>query len=273
MSKNNISGRTRLSAFALPLVAASFFVAGQASATAFDSGIPAGWSGTGSYGTSTADGVVTTSPEGGSYGWVSTVDGIDGQGLGLGDAEQNGSLLRSSVFTAAAGDQLDFFFNFVTSDGSQFSDYAWARLLDSSLNPVALLFTARTTVGGNSVPGFDMPAIAATITPSLVTMVPGGPVWTPLGGDSGACYMGIGQGCGYSGWVESEYTIAAAGDYILEFGVVNWLDTDYDTGLAFDGITVGGKPIDPEEVPEPASLALLGLGLAGMGLFRRRKNA
>lgn len=269
MSKNKISGRTHLSALALPLVAASFFVAGQASATAFDSGIPAGWTGTGSYGTLGANGVVTTSSEGGSYGWVSTVGGITGQGLGLGAGETNGSVLRSGAFTAAAGDKLDFFFNFVTSDGAGFADYAWARLLDSALNPVALLFTARTTPSGNSVPGFGMPAIAATITPSLVTIAAGAPTWAPLGDHSGTCYN---TGCGYSGWVESEYLIADAGNYILEFGVVNWLDTDYDTGLAFDGITVGGKPIDPEEVPEPASLALLGLGLAGLGLFRRRKT-
>lgn len=272
MSKNKISGRTHLSALALPLVAASFFVAGQASATAFDSGIPAGWTGTGSYGTLGANGVVTTSSEGGSYGWVSSAGGITGQGLGLGAGETNGSVLRSGAFTAAAGDELDFYFNFITSDGSGFSDYAWARLLDSSLNPVALLFTARTTPSGNSVPGFDMPPIAATITPSLVTIIAGATTWAPLGGSSGACYNGIGQGCGNSGWVRSQYEIADAGDYILEFGVVNWLDQQFDSGLAFDGITVGGKPIDPEEVPEPASLALLGLGLAGLGLFRRRKT-
>ena len=37
--------------------------------------------------------------------------------------------------------------------------------------------------------------------------------------------------------------MADAGNYILEFGVVDWSDQGYDSGLAFDGITVGGKPI------------------------------
>ncbi|MEJ2529577.1 MAG: PEP-CTERM sorting domain-containing protein, partial [Gammaproteobacteria bacterium] len=82
----------------------------------------------------------------------------------------------------------------------------------------------------------------------------------------GACYS---TGCGYSGWVESLFTIEDTGSYILEFGVVNWTDQIYDTGLAFDGITVAGVPIDP--VPEPATVALLGLGLAGLGAMRRRR--
>ncbi len=246
----------------------SLFMAGGASATAFDGGIPAGWTGVGNYGTLGANGVVTTSPEGGNYGWVASNTGITGLGLpGIGGTD--GSRLRSGVFSANAGDTLEFYFNYVTSDGAGFADYAWARLLDDLLNPIAVLFTARTTPGGNSVPGFGMPPIVADTTPDTVTITPGGPSWSPLGGYSGACYN---TGCGYTGWVESEYTIANAGNYILEFGVVDWSDQIYDSGLAFDGITVGGVPIDPNGVPEPASLALLGLGLAGLGLLRRRKT-
>jgi len=249
----------------------SAFAMSNASATAFDGGIPVGWSGTGNYGTLGANGVVTTSPEEGNYGWVSSAGGV---ALGANDlnigSETNGSLLRSGSFSALAGDSLNFYFNYVTSDGAGYADYAWARLLDSALAPVAVLFTARTTPGGNSVPGFGMPAIAAATTPATVTIVPGGPAWFPLGGSSGDCWS---TGCGYTGWVESNYTIALTGDYVLEFGVVNWSDTAYDSGMAFDGITVGGKPIDPIDVPEPATLALLGLGLAGLGALRRRKNA
>ncbi len=257
-----------VSGLAALLFSTSFFFAAEASATAFDGGIPLGWTGAGTFGTLGANGVVTTSPEGGDYGYVVSSGG--GTGLGLGLGETDGARVRSGVFSANAGDKLDFYFNYVTSDGAGFADYAWARLLDSSLNPVALLFTARTTPGGNSVPGFGMGDIAATIIPSPVTIIAGGPSWSPLGGDSGRCWS---TGCGYSGWIESIYEIATAGNYILEFGAVNWLDTAFDSGLAFDGITVGGKPIDEVvSVPEPASLALLGIGLLGIGALRRRKT-
>jgi hypothetical protein len=262
-SKKNRWGLTAMVAAGL------FLVAGQASATAFDGGIPAGWTGAGNYGTLGANGVVAASAEGGKYGWVVSDNVTTGLGLpGIGGT--TGSRLRSGVFGASAGDELQFYFNYVTSDGAGFADYAWARLLDSALNPVAVLFTARTTPAGNSVPGFNLPVIAATTTPANVTIHAGGPVWSPLGGDSGNCFD---TGCGYTGWVESDYTIALAGNYILEFGVVNWSDNIWQSGLAFDGITVAGKPIDPQGVPEPASLALLGIGLVGLGAIRRRKAA
>lgn len=255
------------------LSASAFSFIGEASATAFDSGIPAGWTCTGNCGTLGANGVVTTSPEGGSYGWVTSAGPY---GVGLGYGETNGSRLRSSVFSANAGDALVFHFNFVTSDGAGFADYSWARLMDSSLANVADLFTARTTPSGNTVPGFGMPPIVATMIPALVTVIPGGPSWSPLGGSSGACYSG---GCGYTGWVESTFNIAATGNYILEFGTVNWLDTSYDSGLAFDGITVGGNPIgcgQPGQpacpTPEPETLPLMGLGLLGLIFGLRRKN-
>ena len=42
-------------------------------------------------------------------------------------------------------------------------------------------------------------------------------------------------------------------------------------GFSLDNFTFGGTP--STDVPEPTALALLGLGLAGMGLLRKRRSA
>lgn len=254
----------------LSVLAASIFsFSGPAAAAP----LPAGWTCTANCGTLGADGVVTASPEGGTYGYVSTNQGVTDSGLSIGTKDEtNGSRARTNQFSANAGDDLAFYFNYVTSDGVEYVEYAWVRLLDSALSEVALLFTARTTTGGDTVPGSGMPALApgVVLVPPSTPIIAGGPAWSPLGGYSGRCY---GAGCGYTDWIAMTYEIATAGNYYLEFGVVNWLDQMYDSGLAFDGILVAGQPIDNGTIPEPASLALLVLGLAGLGAMRRRKTA
>ena len=241
-------------------------------AQAFDGGIPAGWTCTGNCGTSGADGVVTLAPSGGTaYGWVSSAQGATGVSPFALGGETDGSVLRSTAFSAAGGDPLQFSFNYVTSDGAQFADYAWARVLNAGdLSQVALLFTARTQPSGSIIPGFGLPSPDATVSPNNVPIIAGGPSWSPLGGSSGACFS---SGCGYTDWVTSNYSFASAGSYVLEFGVVNYLDELYDSGMAFDGITVAGKPITPP-VPEPETYALMLAGLAlVVGVARRRRSA
>jgi hypothetical protein len=258
------------------LAGAFMLLAGGAAAQQFDGGIPAGWNCIGTCGTLGANGVVTLPPVGGSqYGYVTTagssasanLPGVGGEGTAT-----NGSLLRSGAISLNAGENLSFYFNYVTSDGAGFADYAWARLLNAGdLSQAALLFTARTDgAGGPIVPGFAMPAPEATLTPASQS-IQAGTTWAPLGGNSGQCWA---SGCGHSGWIFSEFILLASGSYILEFGVTNWADTAFQSGMAFDGLAVDGViiPTDPTVVPEPISMVLLGSGLAGIAAVRRRRR-
>lgn len=217
-----------------------------------------------------ADGVVVAPPGGGTYGYVTTSGGASGAGQISSVGGTNGSEFTTSFFSAAASDNLQFQFNFVTSDGSGYADYAFAELLDGSSSHVAWLFTARTQPSGDTSPGFGLPANDSVLTPLTSPIIGGGPAWSPLGGSSGGCWSG---GCGYTGWIQSDYTVASAGTYALRFGVTNWGDSAYDTGLAYAGANIGGSVIDTGGgVPEPTAWALMIMGFGLTGAMLRRRN-
>ena len=234
---------------------------------------------TGNCGTLGPDGDVTAPPPAAgssTYNWVSTSGGVAGQGQIAGVGGTNGSEFITSDFTANAGDKLDFFFDYVTSDGTgSFVDYSFAELLSGGSH-VAWLFTARTNPSGDTSPGFGLPANDSTLNPASVGVTPGATHWSPLGpGGSGRCYQGLGQGCGNTGWIESTYTVGTTGSYQLRLGVSNFGDTDYDSGLAFAGVTIGGVPVPTGGVPEPASWAMMLGGFAAIGgaMRARRKTS
>jgi hypothetical protein len=236
------------------------------------------WTCVGHCGASAADGDIARSPlDNPAHGYVTTSGStaygasplvLDSNSRG---SETNASVITSAAFHATRGDAIDVHFNYISTDGKGFDDYAWARLVaagDGQL--VAWLFTARSSnsATGNIVPGdvlrrdeFDPRAVIVNYDSfDFTSKTVDDPVnWSLLGTSNGTCWRDNAAGCGYTGWLQSHHGFAAAGDYRLEVGVVNWGDEAYDSGLAFDLAGLTAAP-----VPEPAAWQLLAAaGLLG----------
>ena len=81
---------------------------------------------------------------------------------------------------------------------------------------------------------------------------------------------------GHTTYMGSSITIdaLAMGDIILGFSVLNEQDTGVEAGLLVDCVQFSGGNFDcGASIPEPGTLALLGLGLAGLSFAGRRKKS
>ena len=205
----------------------------------FETGNLDNWSSSGSVSASAGDSLV--SPFDGSFSAKLTTQGTTAAGLA--------SIMGISEATLEASNG-----GINATDGSLIYQSTYAEVGDSFTFNWNFVEKDYVPYDDWAFYGISLNGAAADITKfaSLATVGPGG-------------------GTTVNGWESLTVNITATGNYTFYFGIVNALDTALDSDLWIDGFSGTGS-LDPNAIPEPAPLALMGLGLVALSLSRKKKR-
>lgn len=189
--------------------------------------------------------------EDGLEGWTS-VDGVGGSSVVEGSTIHADWLNDEfTEYTASSGD----YFARIEASGSIEQTQTWAAGDTITFNWAFLGADSGTrAAGGDDFALFEVSdADGATIDSVRLSSI------------------GVVGSFGKTGWATHTYTFMNSGEGVLSFGVYNQGDDLFDSELLIDDVDFAEG--DPTTVPEPSAIALLGLGLAGLGFARRRQKS